>query len=435
MHPLAQQLNATLEQECRPVLEMLSELGRAIYFPKEGILSQSAEAGQKAKRFNASIGIATENGGPMHLGLIQETLSAYAPKDLYPYAPPAGKPELRTAWREKMLKDNPSLVGKSFGNPIVTNALTHGISIISDLFAEVGTPVVTPDKFWENYELAYGVCRGAEMVHFPLYDARRKFNSEGLKATLLGLLAAGKQKAIVLLNFPNNPTGYTPSEAEAEEIVVALKEVADAGLKIIAVADDAYFGLFFEDSLRESIFSKLTDASPNILAVKVDGATKEEYAWGFRIGFITFAHTSSKVLAALEQKVMGIIRATISNCSHPSQTFVLRALQDSRFDGQCAEKYEIMKARANKVKALLNAGKYDSAWDYYPFNSGYFMCLQLKNTNAEAVRQHLLEQYQIGVIALGETDLRVAFSCLEVEHLEELYDSLYKAVTEVQAGI
>ncbi|SFN78608.1 Aspartate/methionine/tyrosine aminotransferase [Formivibrio citricus] len=434
MHPLALQLNATLEQEGRPVLDMLSALGRAIYFPKEGILSQSAEAGQKAKRFNASIGIATEKGAPMHLSLIQETLSSYAPKDLYPYAPPAGKPELRAAWREKMLKDNPSLNSKSFGTPIVTNALTHGISIISDLFAEAGTPVLTPDKFWENYELTYGVCRGAEMVHFPLYDERRKFNSEGLKTALLAQLAAGKRQAIVLLNFPNNPTGYTPSEAEGNEIVAALKTVADAGLNIVAVADDAYFGLFFEDSLRESIFGKLANVSPNILAVKVDGATKEEYAWGFRIGFITFAHQSAKVLAALEQKVMGIIRATISNCSHPSQTFVLRALQDSRFDAQCAEKYEIMKARATRVKALLDSGKYDSAWDYYPFNSGYFMCLKLKNACAEAVRQRLLNEYQIGVIALGESDLRVAFSCLEVEHLEELYDTLYKAVTEVQAG-
>ena len=162
MHALAQQLNTTLQQEAAPVLDMLSSLGREIYFPKEGILSQSAEAGQKAKKFNATIGIATEKGIPMHLGLIQETLSAYAPKDIYPYAPPAGKPELRSAWRAKMLKDNPSLEGKSYGNPIVTNALTHGISIVSDLFAEAGTPLVVPNKNWENYELTFAVRRGAE---------------------------------------------------------------------------------------------------------------------------------------------------------------------------------------------------------------------------------------------------------------------------------
>lgn len=434
MHALAQQLNSSIEQDAAPVLEMLSDLGRAIYFPKEGILSQSAEAGQKAKKFNATIGIATEKGIPMHLGLIQETLSAYAPKDIYPYAPPAGKPELRAAWREKMLKDNPSLTGKSYGNPVVTNALTHGISIVADLFADAGTPLVVPDKNWENYELTFAVRRGAEMVYFDLYDARGKFNSEGMKAALLAQLAAGKKKAVILLNFPNNPTGYTPTVAEGDEIVAALKQVAEAGLKVVAVTDDAYFSLFFEDSLHESLFGKLASLHPNLLAVKVDGATKEEFVWGFRVGFITFAHESAKVLTALEQKTMGIIRSTISSGPHPSQTFVLKALQDPRFAEQCAEKFEIMKARANKVKALLDGGDFADAWDYYPFNSGYFMCLKLKKASAEAVRQRLLNEYQIGTIALGETDLRVAFSCLELEQIDEVYTTIYKAVKEVQAG-
>jgi hypothetical protein len=32
----------------------------------------------------------------------------------------------------------------------------------------------------------------------------------------------------------------------------------------------------------------LCDAHPNILAVKLDGPTKEDYVWGFRVGFLTF---------------------------------------------------------------------------------------------------------------------------------------------------
>ena len=38
---------------------------------------------------------------------------------------------------------------------------------------------------------------------------RKKFNVEGLKSCLMQQKEAGK--AIVLLNFPNNPTGFTPS--------------------------------------------------------------------------------------------------------------------------------------------------------------------------------------------------------------------------------
>ncbi|HTG70145.1 MAG TPA: aminotransferase class I/II-fold pyridoxal phosphate-dependent enzyme, partial [Candidatus Udaeobacter sp.] len=139
----------------------------------------------------------------------------------------------------------------------------------------------------------------------------------------------------------------------------------------------------------------------------------------------------SAVLNALEQKTLGIIRATISSGPHPSQTFVLRALTSPEFEGQKAEKYDIMKRRANRVKSLLDSGRYGDVWEYYPFNSGYFMCLKLSTVTAEAVRSHLLNQYGIGTIALGETDLRVAFSCIEEDNLEELFDTIFKAVNEL----
>ncbi len=430
MHPLAQKLNETIEKNSPHLHEMLSDLGKLIYFPKDGILSQSAEAKAKAKTYNATIGTALENGQPMHLKVIQDTLSAYAPKDLYEYAPPAGKPELRTAWRSKLLVENPSLSGKSYGNPIVTNALTHGLSIVADLFAGPGDAVIIPDKNWENYELTFSIRRGAEMVYYPLYNENRKFNDAGLKDAILAQKEKGK--AIVVLNFPNNPTGYTPGAEEGRKIVEAVKAGAEAGINVVVVTDDAYFGLFFEDSLHESLFGSLAGLHPRVLAIKVDGATKEEYVWGFRVGFITYSDPNEAVLAALEQKTMGIIRATISSGPHPSQTFVLKALQSPDFDLQRAEKYQIMKGRANKVKAVLDSGKYGEAWDYYPFNSGYFMCLKLKTVTAEQLRLHLLDQYGVGTIALGETDLRVAFSCIEEANVEHLFDLIHSGVQDLE---
>lgn len=431
MNPQAGQLNESIKAGNEHVYDMLSSLGREIFFPKVGILSQSAEATAHAKKYNATIGIATENGGPMHLGVIQDKLSAFAPKDLYGYAPPAGKPELRNVWREKMLRENPSLEGKSYGNPIVTNALTHGLSIVADLFADAGDAVVYPDKNWENYELTFGIRRGTELVTYPLFTEEMTFNSEGLLDALLA--QKDKGKAIVLLNFPNNPTGYTPGLQEGEAIVAAIVRAAEEGVNVIAVCDDAYFGLFFEDSLKESLFGKLACAHPRVLAVKVDGATKEEFVWGFRVGFITYASDSKELLAALEQKTLGIIRATISSGPHPSQTFVLEALKAPEFPEQKEEKFRIMKGRANKVKALLDSGKYGSdVWSYYPFNSGYFMCLKLHTVNAEELRQHLIHQYGLGTIALGDTDLRIAFSCIEEKNLEDLFDLVYAGVRDLE---
>lgn len=431
LNPLASKLNQIISRGNPHVLEMLSGLGKSLYFPK-GIISQTKEAKQKAHRFNATIGIALENGRPMHLPLIQETLSSYDRKDLYPYAPPEGKPELRVAWKEWLLQQNPSLRGKKIGTPIVTNALTHGLSIVADLFVDEGDPLILPDKFWGNYRLTFALRRGAEIVNYPLYTADRRFNWMGLARAIDE--QAHRGKAIVLLNFPNNPTGFTPAEKDADRAVEAIVKAAERGMNLVVVTDDAYFGLFYEDSLKESIFSRLAGAHPRIMAIKVDGATKEQFVWGFRVGFITYSDSDDGVLAALEQKTAGLIRATISNGPHPSQTFVLRALKSPDFERQKEDKAAILAGRAREVKEVLDSGRYDDAWEYYPFNSGYFMCLKLKTVAAEDLRVHMLDKYGVGTIAAGERDLRIAFSCIEEKDIPELFSLLYQGVKDLKGA-
>lgn len=433
MNPLAKELNDQLSQHNPHVLESLSELGKNLFFPK-GILTQSAEAKEKAHRFNATIGIATEGSGPMYLQCIQDKLSEFDPKDIYPYAPPAGKPELRSLWRDKMLRENPGLQGRHFSNPIVTNALTHGLSIVADLFVGQGDHLILPDMLWGNYNLTFVTRCGGIVKKFPTFTADRGFNVEAFRAELKSS-AAEKGRVVVMLNFPNNPSGYTPTVAEGDAIVAAIKEVAEQGCNVVAVTDDAYFGLFYEDSLKESLFGKLANMHPRVLTVKLDGATKEEFVWGFRTGFITFAdgnkHENAAVLNALEKKTMGIIRATISNCPHPSQTFVIEALKSPDFGKQKQEKFEIMKGRALKTKQVLDSGKYNSSWEYYPFNSGYFMCLKLKQVDAEKLRLHLLDKYGVGTISIGSTDLRIAFSCIAEEDIQDLFDIIYQAAQDL----
>ncbi len=433
MNPLAQELNDQLAQHSPHVLEMLSDLGKNLFFPK-GILTQSAEAKEKAHKFNATIGIATENGGPMYLACFQEKLSAFDPKDIYPYAPPAGKPELRSLWREKMLSENPAMKGKHFSNPVVTNALTHGLSIVGDMFVGAGDHMVLPDMMWGNYNLTFATCNGGIIKKHNTFTPSGGYDVEAFKETLKAT-AAEKGKAVVLLNFPNNPSGYTPSVAEGDALVAAVLDVAKAGCNIVVVTDDAYFGLFYEESMTESLFGKLANLHPRILAIKLDGATKEEFVWGFRTGFITYAdgakEAKPEVLNALEKKTMGIIRAKISNCPHPSQTFVIDALRNPDFPAQRAEKVKVMKGRARKTKEVLDSGKFDDAWDYYPFNSGYFMCLKLKKVEAETLRLHLLEKYGVGAISINKTDLRIAFSCITESDIPELFDIIYKAAKDL----
>jgi aspartate/methionine/tyrosine aminotransferase len=433
VNPLAEELNRAIQENNPRALEMLSGLGKALFFPK-GILSQSAEAKQKAHKFNATIGIALENGQAMHLPCIHKHLSSLKPGEAYPYAPASGRPDLREAWRKKLLDDNPKMRDKEFSNPLVISAITHGLSVVGDLFVGPDDVILLPDKFWGNYRLTYVVRLKAKIETFPLYDADSRFNTPAMEAAVQKHGKA-KGKVILLLNFPNNPTGYSISAKEAEDISAAIKRCADAGINQVVVHDDAYFGLFYEDEvMKESLFGYTANLHERVLAVKLCGATKEEYVWGFRTGFITFgtkAKDPKAVFTALEKKTMGSIRGCISNSPHLSQTLVLKALQSPDFPAERRQKYDLMKARANKVKEVLSTPKYDGEWRYYPFNSGYFMCLELKNVDAEKLRVHLLDKYGVGTIAAGGRDLRVAFSCIEVQDVQTLFDIIQQGVQDL----
>jgi aspartate/methionine/tyrosine aminotransferase len=73
--------------------------------------------------------------------------------------------------------------------------------------------------------------------------------------------------------------------------VAALVAQAERGTKLLVVLDDAYFGLFDPlggASMTESLFGRLANRHPNLLAIRLDGATKELFVWGLRCGFVTF---------------------------------------------------------------------------------------------------------------------------------------------------
>jgi len=99
MNPLAVELNEVIQKANIHVYEMLSEVGKNLFFPK-GILTQSAEAKEKAHKFNATIGMATEKGRTMYLPSVMSLLSGLEPEDTLTYAPSFGIPTLRKAWKE-----------------------------------------------------------------------------------------------------------------------------------------------------------------------------------------------------------------------------------------------------------------------------------------------------------------------------------------------
>src|SRR3989338_3308904 len=431
--PQAQTLNDTILQHNPSIFSLLSHKGQHAYFPKEGIVAQSAQA--KNKKYNATIGVALDdNNDPLFLSAIQEKI-LLPPKDIYLYASSYGIPELRQEWKKHIYEQNPTLTKSQpntpISQPIIANGLTHALQIIGQLFINKDDHIILPDLFWGNYKLIFEHANHAQLITFPLFTENR-FNLSGLSQTLNQQTQQNKKK-VILLNFPNNPTGYTPTRDEAQEIVHLLKSDAEKGNNLLIICDDAYFGFFYEpETFKESLFSLLANAHPNILAVKIDGASKELYSWGLRVAFITYGskNISPETLTALEEKTAGALRGSISNASQLSQQLVLNALTNKKTQVDQHHHFSLLQSRYRTIKTILNNPKYTSYFTPLPCNSGYFLCLKPTNGTAEQIRQILLEKYDTGVIAQNNL-IRIAFSSLREDQIEQVIENIAQACQEI----
>ena len=427
MNPQAQNLNEIIASKNKAVFDLLSERGKNIFFPKKGILGQGAEA--KGTRINATIGTAIEDdGSPMHLESISTKLGITSDK-AFLYAPSFGRPDIRKRWQAMIAEKNPRLKGITISLPIATSALTHGISMAGYMFLNDGQEILVPNLYWGNYNLALSNAYGAKITPYNLFEGD-KMDIASLSAALL----ADGDKKVLLLNFPNNPTGYSPRTDEMQALVAAIKNAAEKGKKIAVICDDAYFGLVYEDGVdRQSPFAYLADLHENVLAVKVDGPTKEDYVWGFRVGFITYAVKGgdAQLYEALENKTAGAVRGNISNASNLSQSLLVQAFESPTYAAEKKAKLDIMQARYNAVRNTLSDPKYAPYFKALPYNSGYFMCIKpTDGIDAEKVRLLLIEKHSIGTININGL-IRIAFSAVAEKDIRPMFDGILAACKEV----
>ena len=430
INPLAQELNDALKGTTPG--ELLSDVGTRLYFPK-GIIAQSAEAKKLGKTANGTIGTTVVEGKPIMLPSIKKYVPDLTSSELVGYAPTAGNPDLRAMWKESIIRKNPLLKDKKFSLPVVVPGLTAGISYLADLFLDETKPLVAADPSWDNYVLIAEARRNAKFVQFKMFKDG-KFNIEGLKETMQKQAESGSVR--ILLNFPQNPSGYSPTSGEAKQLVSIVKEIAEKGAKVMVWCDDAYFGLNYEDNIeKQSLFAYLCDLHENVLAAKIDGPTKEDFAWGFRCGFLTFGCKgwTEEQYDALVKKLMGIIRSSVSCAATPSQSMLLKSFKDPANDEEKLELRKVLEGRYKAVRTFVNTHK-STALEALPFNSGYFMSFRTIGIDAEELRVKLLNEKGVGTISINSETLRVAFSSIDEDKIETVYSLIYQTAEELKRG-
>jgi aspartate/methionine/tyrosine aminotransferase len=138
------------------------------------------------------------------------------------------------------------------------------------------------------------------------------------------------------------------------------------------------------------------------------------------------------VYQALEGKCAGAIRASISNVSMPAQSMLLAAWKNPAYAAEKQQAFELLQSRYWEIKRILTAHpEYQTAFEPLPFNSGYFMSFRLEKGNAEDLRKALLMEEGVGTIAIDPKCLRVAYSSIDLDKVEELYSVIYRTAERV----
>lgn len=429
-----------------PIFTALSRFGDRIFLP-QGIFYWADLA--KKVAINATVGDAKGSELNEYLDIVprDKTITFFVKNladllgpeidasKITSYAPIAGLPELRELWKSHILErtglQSVENIEELISTPIVVTGVTNGVYLTLKFFINDGETVLITDKYWENYDTIINLNIGGKVDVFPMFKDQH-FNISGMTRKIEEI---GKKqgKVVLLINFPNNPTGFSPTPEEMRNIAQALITTADKLKKpLIVLMDDAYEGYVYEETAeKKSLFSLLVDKHPMLVPIKLDGVSKQLLFYGGRVGFITFGFSSEwnvdlkQLDMDISNKISGAIRGTTSNSSHISQMLVLKLMEHLETTMENQQKvFDVLLERYNAFNtAAQKLNRYDEGIYFDPYGAGFFALLNLPpSIPADQFARRLLDEQSLGVIPVqsktGVNGIRIAFSSMSVADIE-----------------
>jgi len=229
------------------------------------------------------------------------------------YTPSAGLPELREAIADHL---KPEGIQTHYKNVIVTPGAKHAIFCAMGAVLDPGDEVIIPSPCW-TYEAMVLMFGGK-----PVFVETKEADNFKLKAKKVEN-ALTKKTRMVLLNFPNNPTGAVMNKAD-------LKEIADLAVdkKLWVLSDEIYDCLIY-DGNHTSIMSFPGMAERTIY---VNGFSKAYAMTGWRLGYAVAPYElvteMDKVQQASTSCVAGFVQAAGIAALRGPQDFVVKMREE-----------------------------------------------------------------------------------------------------------
>ena len=319
------------------------------------------------------------------------------------YTSNAGLKELREEIC-KYLKRRFELEYDPIHETLVTVGGSEAIDLAFRAMLNPGDEVLSPEPCYVSYvpcaELADGV---------PVIINLKEENQ--FRLTKQELLDAITDKTkILVLPFPNNPTGAVMERKDLEEIAQVVREK-----DIFVVSDEIYAELTFTGENHVSIASLPGMKERTIL---ISGFSKSHAMTGWRLGYCCGP-------AEIIHEMTKIHQFAIMCAPTNSQYAAVTALRDC--DGEVAKMREAYNQRR---RYLMHAFKEMGLPCFEPFGAFYvFPCIKEFGMTSEEFASRLLEEERVAVVpgdafgACGEGYVRISYA-YSLEALKRALDRL-----------
>lgn len=281
---------------------------------------------------------------------------------------------------------------------LVTVGGSEAIDMAIRALVEPGDEVIIPEPCFVCYEPITELTGGV-----PVHIATRPEDGFRLKAEQLRAAITPKTK-LLILPYPNNPTGGVMERADLEAIAEVLR-----GTNVLVLSDEIYSELTYGPEHHVSIA-----ALPGMRehTIVVNGFSKSYAMTGWRLGYAAGPEPIIKVMTKIHQ-------SCIMSAPTTSQYAAITALR------QCDDQIEMMRDEYNRrrryvVKALNQMGLtcFEPRGAFYVFPS-----IQVSGLSSEEFCEQLLREKEVAIIpgdafgASGEGYARISYA-YSVDHLQ-----------------
>ena len=295
---------------------------------------------------------------------------------------------------------------------IVTVGGSEGIDIALRAMLDPGDEVLIPQPSYVSY-LPCTILADGVPVTIPLQEKNEfKLTAEELEAAI-----TPKTKVLVM-PFPNNPTGSIMTKEDLEPIVEVVKKY-----DLFVISDEIYSELSYDgEHVSIAAFEGMKERT-----ILINGFSKGFAMTGWRLGY---ACGPKEII----EQMVKIHQFAIMCAPTNSQYAAVEALRSCDDEVQ-----EMREAYNQRRRFLMNEFKRLHIQCFEPFGAFYvFPCIKEFGMTSEEFAMRFLEEEKVAVVPgtafgdCGEGFLRISYA-YSIEELKVAIERLEKFVTRLRA--